>query len=135
MGAFCTRYGLYEYIVMSFGLTNASDYFMYLINKVFMEYMDKFIVVLIDDILIFSKIEEKHEKHLRLVSKKLRSNQLYIKFIKCVFWLTEVTFLGYVISAGGVSVNPSKANDVLNWMPSTNASEIWSFLRLAGYYR
>jgi hypothetical protein len=135
MGAFCTRYGLYEYIVMSFGLTNASDYFMYLMNKVFMEYMDKFIVVLIDDILIFSKIEEKHEKHLRLVSKKLRSNQLYIKFIKCVFWLTEVTFLGYVISAGGVSVNPSKAKDVLNWMSSTNASEIWSFLRLAGYYR
>jgi hypothetical protein len=119
---------------MSFGLTNAPAYFMYLMNKVFMEYLDKFVVVFIDDILIFSKIEE-HEKHLRLVLEKLRSNQLYAKFSKCEFWLTEVALLGHVISAGGVSVDLSKIKDVLNWMPPMNVSEIQSFLGLAGYYR
>jgi hypothetical protein len=108
---------------------------MYLINKVFMEYLDKFVVVFIDDILIFSKTEEEHEKHLRMVLEKLRWNQLYANFSKCQFWLMEVTFLGHVISAGGISVDPSKVKDVLNWMPPTNASEIHSFLRLAGYYR
>jgi hypothetical protein len=109
---------------MSFGLTNALGYFMYLMNKVFMEYFDKFIVVFIDDILIFSKTEEEHEKHLRLVLEKLRSNQLYAKFGNCEFWLTEVAFLGYVISAGGVSVDPSKVKDVLNWMPPMDVLEI-----------
>jgi hypothetical protein len=116
---------------MSFGLTNAPTYFMYLINKVFMEYLDKFIVVFIDDILIFSRMEEEHEKHLRLVLGKLRSNKLYAKFSKCEFWLTKVTFLGHVISAGVVSVDPCKVKDVLNWMPPTTASEIQSFLGLA----
>jgi hypothetical protein len=120
---------------MSFGLTNALAYFMYLMNKAFMEYLDKFVVVFIDNILIFSKIEEEHEKHLRMVLEKLRSNQLYAKFSKCEFWLTEVTFLGHVISTGGISVDPSKVKDVLNWMPLTNASEIRSFLGLVGYYR
>jgi hypothetical protein len=105
--AFRTWYGLYEYTVMSFGLTNAPAYFIYLMNKVFMEYLDKFVVVFIDDILIFSKTEEEHEKHLRMVLEKLRSNQLYAKFSKCEFWLTEVTFLEHVISAGGISVDPS----------------------------
>jgi hypothetical protein len=83
----------------------------------------------------FSKTEEEHEKHLRMVLEKLRSNQLYAKFSECEFWLTEVAFLGHVISAGGISVDPSKVNDVLNWMPSMNASEIRRFLGLAGYYR
>jgi hypothetical protein len=133
--AFCTRYGLYEYTVMSFGLTNAPAYFMYLMSKVFMEYLDKFVVVFIDVILIFSKTEEEHEKHLRMVLEKLRSNQLYTKFSKCEFWLTEVAFLRHVISAGGISVDPSKVKDVLNWMPLMNASEICCFLGLAGYYR
>jgi hypothetical protein len=112
--AFRTRYGLYEYTVMSFGLTNAPAYFRYLMNKVFMDYLDRFIVVFIDDILVFSKMMEEHEEHLRLVLEKLRSNQLYAKFSKCEFWLTEVAFLGYVISAGGVSVDPSKVKDMLN---------------------
>jgi hypothetical protein len=98
--AFCTRYGLYEYTVMSFGLTNAPAYFMYLMNKLFMEYLDKFVVVFIDNILIFSKTEEEHEKHLRMVLEKLSSNQLYAKFSNCEFWLTEVAFLGHVISTG-----------------------------------
>jgi hypothetical protein len=133
--AFHTRYGLYEYTVMSFGLTNAPAFFMYLMIKVFMEYLNKFVVVFITDILMFSKMKEEHEKHLRMVLEKLRSNQLYAKFSKCKFWLTEVAFLGHVISAGGVSVDPSKVKDVLNWMPLMNASEIQSFLGLAGYYR
>jgi hypothetical protein len=112
--AFRTRYGLYEYTVMSFGLTNAPTYFMYLMNKVFMEYLDRFIIVFIDDIQIFSKTMEEHEEHLRLVLEKLRSNQMYTKFNKCEFWLTEVVFLGHVISAGGVSVDPGRIKDVLN---------------------
>jgi hypothetical protein len=119
---------------MSFGLTNVPAYFMYLMNKMFMEYLDRFILVFIDDILIFSKTMEEHEEHLMLVLEKLRSNQLYAKFSKCEFWLTEVAFLGHVISAGGVSVDPGKVKDALNWMPRTTISEILSFLGLAGYY-
>jgi hypothetical protein len=112
--AFITRYGLYEYMVMSFGLTNAPTYFMYLMNKVFMEYLDKFMVVFIDDILMFSKNEEEHEEHLRLVLQKLRENQLYAKLSKCKFWLKEVSFLGHIISKGGISLDPSKVKDVLS---------------------
>jgi hypothetical protein len=112
--AFITQYGLYEYTVMSFGLANAPAYFMYLMNKVFMEYMDKFMVVFIDDILIFSKNEEEHDGHLHLVLQKLRENQLYAKLNKCEFWLKEVLFLGHIISEGGIFVDPSKVKDVLN---------------------
>jgi hypothetical protein len=89
---------------MSFGLTNAPAYFMYLMNKVFMEYLDKFVVVFIDDILVYSKNEEEHEGHLRLVLQKLRENQLYAKFSKCEFWLNEVSFLGHVITDKGIAV-------------------------------
>jgi hypothetical protein len=120
---------------MSFGLMNAPTYFMYVMNKVFMEYLDKFVVVFIDDILIYSKIEEEHEEHLRLVLEKLRANQLYAKFSKCEFWLMQVSFLGHVISVGGVSVDLGTMREVLNWMPPTNVLEIHSFLGLAGYYR
>ncbi|KAK3124892.1 hypothetical protein QOZ80_7BG0595680 [Eleusine coracana subsp. coracana] len=133
--AFQTRYGLYEYTVMSFGLTNAPAYFMYLMNKVFMEYLDKFAVVFIDDILVVSKNEEEHEGHLRLLLEKLREHQLYAKLSKCEFWLKEVAFLGHVISAGGVSVDPGKVKDVLDWNPPQTVKEIRSFLGLAGYYR
>jgi hypothetical protein len=133
--AFTTRYGLYEYTVMSFGLTNASAYFSYLMNKVFMEYLDKFIVVFIDDILIFSKNEEEHAEHLRLVLQKLREHKLYAKRSKCEFWLKEVSFLGHVVSNGGIAIDPSKVQDVLNWKAPTNDSEIRSFLGLARYYR
>jgi hypothetical protein len=120
---------------MSFGLTNAPAYFMYLMNKVFMEYLDKFVVVFIDNILIYSRNEEEHEEHLRLVLQKLRENQLYAKFSKCEFWLREVSFLGHVITGGGIAVDPRKVRDVLNWEPPTIVLEIWSFLGLAGYYR
>jgi hypothetical protein len=108
---------------------------MYLMKKVFMEYLDKFVVVFIDDILIYSKTEVEHEEHLRLVLEKLRANQLYDKFSKCEFWLTHAIFLGHVISAGGVSVDMGKVRDMLNWKPPTNILETHNFLRLAGYYR
>jgi hypothetical protein len=133
--AFITRYGLYKYTIMSFGLTNALAYFMYLMNKVFMEYLDKFMVVFIDDILIFSKNEEEHSEHLRLVLQKLRENQLYAKLNKCEFWLKEVSFLGHIISEAGISVDPSKVKDVLSWNTPQNVLDIRSFLGLAGYYR
>jgi hypothetical protein len=120
---------------MSFGLTNAPAYFMYLMNKVFMEYLDKFVVVFIDDILIYSKTEEEHAEHLSLVLQKLREHKLYAKRSKCEFWLKEVSFLGHVVSNGGISVDPDKVKDVLNWKPPTDVSEIRSFLGLAGYYR
>jgi hypothetical protein len=114
---------------------NAPAYFMYLMNKVFMEYLDKFVVVFIDDTLIFLKTKEEYETHLRLVLEKLRSHQLYAKFSKCKFWITKVAFLGHVISARGVLVDPGEVKDVLDWMSQTNVSEIWSFLGLAGYYQ
>jgi hypothetical protein len=112
--AFHTRHGLYEYTVMSFGLTNGPAYFMYLMNKVFMEYLDKFIVVFIVDILVFSRTEEEHEVPLRLVFGKLRTHWLYAKFSKCEFQINKVTFLGHIISVGGVSIDPNKVKDVLN---------------------
>ena len=98
----------------AFGLTNAPAYFMYLMNKVFMEYLDKFVVVFIDDILIFSKSEEEHEQHLRLVLGKLREHQLYAKFSKCQFWLNEVGFLGHTMTASGLAVDQSKITTVTN---------------------
>jgi hypothetical protein len=100
--AFTSRYGLYEFTMMSFGLTNAPAYFMYLMNKVFMEYLGNFVVVLIDDILVFSWSEEEHEEHLRLVLQKLREHQLYAKFSKCDFCLKEVSFLGHIITNSGI---------------------------------
>nr|CAE02842.3 OSJNBa0014F04.8 [Oryza sativa Japonica Group] len=130
--AFTTRYGLFECTVMSFGLTNAPAFFMNLMNKVFMEYLDKFVVVFIDDILIYSRTKEEHEEHLRLALEKLREHQLYAKFSKCEFWLSEVKFLGHVISAGGVAVDPSNVESVTNWKQPKTVSEIRSFLGLAG---
>jgi hypothetical protein len=112
--AFVSRYGLYEFTVMSFGLTNALAYFMYMMNKVFMEYLDKFIVVFIDDILVYSRSEEEHECHLCLVLQKLRDHKLYGKLSKCEFWLKQVAFLGQVISKGEISMDPSKVQDVLS---------------------
>jgi hypothetical protein len=131
---FSTRYGLYEFIVMSFGLTNALAYFMNLMNKVFMEYLDKFIVVFIDDILIYSKNDSDHEEHLRMVLHKLWDNQLYVKFTKCEFWLDEVHFLGHIISKGGIFVDPAKVTAIVDWKIPSIVLEVRSFLGLAGYY-
>ena len=117
--AFSTTYGLYEYLVMSFGLTNAPAYFMYLRNLVFMPELDKFIVVFIDDILIYFKNEEEREKHLCIVLQRLRDHQLYAKFSKCEFWLDTVKFLDHTISSEGISVDPSKIQEVMDWKPPT----------------
>jgi hypothetical protein len=133
--AFSTRYGLYEFTIMSFGLTNAPAYFMNLMNMVFMEYLDRFVVVFIDDILIYSKSDSDHEEHLRLVLQKLRDNQRYAKYSKCEFWIDEVPFLGHIISNGGISVDPAKVKEIMAWSIPTTVSEIQSFLGLAGYYR
>jgi hypothetical protein len=115
--AFSTRYGLYEYLVMSFGLTNAPAHFMYLMNSIFMEELDKFVVVFIDDILVFSRSREEHEEHLRIALQRLRDHQLYAKFSMCEFWLTKVQFLGHVVSSVRISVDPSKVQEVLDWKP------------------
>ncbi|PRQ42385.1 putative nucleotidyltransferase, Ribonuclease H [Rosa chinensis] len=104
-------------------------------NRVFRLYLDRFVIVFIDDILVYSKSEELHVKHLNIVLETLRLHQLYAKFSKCEFWLDQVTFLGHVITAGGVSVDPQKVEAVLNWERPTNVTEIRSFLGLAGYYR
>ncbi|WVZ93034.1 hypothetical protein U9M48_039057 [Paspalum notatum var. saurae] len=133
--AFITRFGLYEYTVMSFGFTNAPFYFMNLMNKVFMEYLDKFAVVFIDDILIYSKTEEEHEEHLRLVLQKLREHKLYAKLSKCEFWLDQVPFLGHIVSKGGIMVDPSKISSVMDWKVPEVVKEVRGFLGLAGYYR
>jgi hypothetical protein len=133
--AFVSRYGLYKFTVMLFGLTNAPAYFMYMINKVFMEYLDKFVMGFIDDILVYSRNEGEHEGHLRLVLQKLQDHKLYAKLSKCEFYLKQVAFLGHVISKGGIFVDPSKVQDVLSWKAPTSASGIQSFLGLAGYYQ
>jgi hypothetical protein len=133
--AFTTWYGLFEYLVMSFGLTNAPAYLTYLMNSVFMPELDKFVVVFIDDILIYSKNEEEHARHLRIVLTRLREHQLYAKFSKSAFWLEEIKFLGHVLSAKGIAVDPSKVKDILEWKPPTTVQQVRSFLGLAGYYR
>jgi hypothetical protein len=108
---------------------------MYLMNKVFMEYLDKFIVVFINDILVYSRSEEDHEEHLHLALQKLREYRLYAKLSKCEFWMKQVAFLGHVISKGGIPVDLRKVQDVLSWNAPMSVNDIWSFLRLAGYYR
>jgi hypothetical protein len=130
--AFSTRYGVYEFLVMSFGLTNAPAYFMYLMNSVFMNELDKFVVVFIDDILIYSKNEAEHVRHLRIVLQRLRDHKLYAKFSKCEFWLDSVKFLGNTISKDGISVDPSKVQEVMDWKPPKSVHQIRSFLGLAG---
>jgi hypothetical protein len=132
--AFSTRYGLYEFLVMSFGLTNAPAYFMYLMNSVFMNELDKFVVVFMDDILIYSKSKAEHAKHLRIVLQRLRDHKLYAKFSKCEFWLDSVMFLGHTISKDGISVDPSKVQEAMDWKPPKSVHQIRSFLGLAGYY-
>jgi hypothetical protein len=108
---------------------------MNLMNKVFMDYLDKFIMVFIDDILIYSKNDSDHEEHLRMVLQKLRDNQLYAKFTKCEFWLDEVHFLGHIISKGEISVDPAKVMVIVGWKIPSTVSEVQSFLGLTGYYR
>ncbi|KAM0054415.1 putative nucleotidyltransferase, Ribonuclease H [Helianthus debilis subsp. tardiflorus] len=133
--AFRTRYGHYEFLVMPFGLTNAPAVFMDLMNRVCKPYLDKFVIVFIDDILIYSKSQEEHEQHLRLILELLRKEQLYAKFSKCDFWLREVHFLGHVVNKDGIHVDPSKVDSIRNWPAPRTPTEIRQFLGLAGYYR
>ncbi|KAG2383927.1 uncharacterized protein HKW66_Vig0153100 [Vigna angularis] len=133
--AFRSRYGHYEYVVMPFGVTNAPAVFMDYMNRIFRPYLDKFVVVFIDDILIYSKTQAEHEEHLRAVLSVLREKELYAKLSKCEFWMKEVQFLGHVVSAEGISVDPSKVRAVLDWKSPRSVTEVRSFVGLAGYYR
>ena len=119
---------------MPFGLTNAPAAFLDLMHRVFQAYLDQFVMVFIDDILIYSKFEEEHDDHLRVILQVLRDHRLYAKFSKCEFWLTEVKFLGHIVSASGVLVDPEKVEDVMSWERQKSVFEICSFLGLAGYY-
>ena len=120
---------------MPFGLTNAPTAFMDLMNRVFQPFLDRFVVVFIDDILVYSKTEAKHDEHLRIVLQVLREKELFVKFSKSELWLREVNFLGYAVSAEGIKVDPRKIEAILEWKPPRTVSEIRSFLGLAGYYR
>ncbi|GJW49126.1 putative reverse transcriptase domain-containing protein [Tanacetum coccineum] len=133
--AFRTRYGHFEFTVMPFGLTNAPAIFMDLMNRVCKPYLDKFVIVFIDDILIYSKSEKDHEHHLRTILDLLKKEKLFAKFSKCEFWLKEVQFLGHVVNQEGIHVDPSKIEAVKNWKAPESPTEIRSFLGLAGYYR
>ena len=124
-----------EFLVMPFGLINASTAFMHLMNRVFRSYVDQFVVVFIDDILVYSKDQESHDTHLRVVLETLRKEQLYVKLSKCEFWLNEVSFLGHIVSKERIRVDPKKIEIVVEWKPPRNVTEVRSFLGLTGYYR
>ncbi|GJW70101.1 putative reverse transcriptase domain-containing protein [Tanacetum coccineum] len=133
--AFRTRYGHYEFQVMPFGLTNAPAVFMDLMNRVCKPYLDKFVIVFIDDILIYSRNKEEHANHLRIILELLKKEKLYAKFSKCDFWIRIVQFLGHLIDSQGLHVDPAKIEAVKNWTSPTTPTEIRQFLGLAGYYR
>ena len=133
--AFKTRYGHFKFIVMPFGLTNTPATFMGLMHRVFQPYLDQFVVVFVDEIFIYSQSEWEHEDHLRIVLQLLRDHQLYAKFSKCEFWLTEMRFLGHMVSALDVSVDPEKVEAVMSWERTKSVFKIRSFLGLDGYYR
>ena len=120
---------------MPFGLTNAATTFMDLMNRVFQPYLDQFVVVFIDDILVYSKDTQEHEQHLRIVLQILREKQFFAKLSKCDFWLKEVPFLGHIVYAEGIRVDPAKIEAVVSWKPPRNVTEVRSFLGLAGYYQ
>ncbi|GJX39474.1 putative reverse transcriptase domain-containing protein [Tanacetum coccineum] len=133
--AFRTRYGHYEFQVMPFGLTNAPAVFMDLMNRVCKPYLDKFVIVFIDDILIYSKDEKEHEEHLKAILELLKKEKLYAKFSKCEFWIPKVHFLGHVIDSRGIHVDPAKIESIKDWASPKTPTEIRQFLGLAGYYR
>ncbi|KAJ9544597.1 hypothetical protein OSB04_024304 [Centaurea solstitialis] len=132
--AFRTRYGHYEFLVMPFGLTNAPADFMDLMNRVCRPYLDKFVIVFIDDILIYSQSKEDHEQHLRLILELLKAEKLYAKFSKCEFWIREVHFLGHVVNKEGIHVDPAKIEAIKKWETPKTPTEIRQFLGLSGYY-
>ncbi|GJZ08881.1 putative reverse transcriptase domain-containing protein [Tanacetum coccineum] len=133
--AFRTRYGHYEFQVMPFGLTNAPAVFMDLMNRVCKPYLDKFVIVFIDDILVYSKNKQEHKEHLKLILELLKKEELYAKFSKCEFWIPKVQFLGHVIDSKGIHVDPAKIEAIKDWASPKSPTEIRQFLGLAGYYR
>jgi len=133
--AFRTRYGHFEYNVMPFGLTNAPAVFQHLMNDVFREFLDDFVVCYLDDILVFSQNEEEHINHVRLVLEKLRTAGLYAKLEKCVFHQPQVEFLGYIISGEGLSMDPQKIRTVIEWKKSATIRDVQCFLGFANFYR
>ncbi|KAD3066910.1 hypothetical protein E3N88_34790 [Mikania micrantha] len=133
--AFCTRYGHYEFLVMSFGLTNTPAVFMGLMNRVCKPYLDKFVIAFIDDILIYSKTQEEQKEHLQLTLELLRQENLYAKLSKFKFWIWEVQFLGHVVNTQGIHVDKSKKEAIKNWETPKTPTEVRQFLGLASYYR
>nr|GFA26254.1 putative reverse transcriptase domain-containing protein [Tanacetum cinerariifolium] len=132
---FKTCYGHYEFQVMPFGLTNAPDVFMDLMNRVCKPYLDKFVIVFIDDILIYSKDDKENEEHLKAILELLKKEELYAKFSKCEFWIPKVQFLGQVIDIQGIHLDPTKMKSVKDWASPNSPTKIRQFLGLAGYYR
>nr|KYP32146.1 Retrovirus-related Pol polyprotein from transposon 17.6 [Cajanus cajan] len=133
--AFRTRYDHYEYVVMPFDVTNAPAVFMDYMNRIFRPFLDRFVVVFVDDILVYSRSLEDHHEHLRSILEVLRERQLYVKLSKCEFWLSEVRFMGHVISVDGIAINPAKVEAMIQWERPRTATKIRSFVWLAGYYR
>ncbi|GJU05846.1 putative reverse transcriptase domain-containing protein [Tanacetum coccineum] len=133
--AFRTRYGHYEFQVMPFGLTNAPAVFMDLMNRVCKPYLDKFVIVFIDDILIYSKNKQEHEEHLKQILELLKKEELYAKFSKCEFWISKVLFLGHMIDSEGIHVDPAKIEAIKDWTSPKSPTEIRQFLGLVGYYQ
>ena len=132
--AFRTRYGHYEFLVMSFDLTNAPTVFMALMSRVFAPYLDQFVIIFIDDILVYSKSEREHSHHLRIALQLLRDIQLYAKLGKCDFQLQQVAFLGHIVTREGLVVDTAKIEAITKWQSLGNVLEVWKFLGLAGYY-
>ncbi|GJW25006.1 putative reverse transcriptase domain-containing protein [Tanacetum coccineum] len=133
--AFRTRYDHYEFQVMPFGLTNAPAVFIDLMNRVCKSYLDKFVIVFIDDILIYLKSKQEHKEHLKLILELLKKEELYAKFSKCEFWVLKVQFLGNMIDSKGIHVDPAKIESIKDWASPKTAMEIRQFLGLVGYYR
>eukprot|EP00253_Pinus_taeda_P023678 PITA_23678 len=133
--SFRTRYGHYDFVVVPFRLTNAPTTFMCLMNSVFCSYLDKFVIVFIDDILLYSKIEKEHAEHLAIALRLLREPQLYAKLKKCSFFQTKVHYLGYVVSKEGIAIDLEKIRVIMEWATPKNVDEVISFMVFAGYYR
>ena len=130
--SFRTRYGHYDFVIIPFGLTNAPAVFMYLMNNVMHKYLDKFVVVFIDDILIYSKTEEEHKEHLKMVLQELRNHQLFAKFSKCDFFKDKIQYLGHVVTKEGISVDPKKIKVIKDWLIPKDVIDVRSFMGITG---
>ena len=132
---FRTRYGHYEFVVMPFGLANAPTVFMCLMNNIMHKYLDKFVVVFIDDILIYSKTEEEHKEHLKIILQELREHQLFAKFSKCDFFKDKIQYLDHVVTKEEISVDPEKIRAIEDWPVPKDVTDVRSFMEITGYYR